>query len=131
MMLVPAGKVVDAVIESLLAQIDREDILIDGGNSFFTDTDRREAYLQEKGHLFFWGPVSPVVPKEPDRGRALCPGDQNRPTKKYVPIFEGRGRKIPKRALRGLFRTQIGRKLRENGTQRHRIRTYATDFGNL
>ena len=47
MLLVPAGKIVDAVIESLLPHIDRGDIIIDGGNSFFTDTDRREEYLQE------------------------------------------------------------------------------------
>ena len=43
MMLVPAGKIVDAVIEGLLPHIDAGDIIIDGGNSFFTDTDRREA----------------------------------------------------------------------------------------
>ena len=53
MLLVPAGKIVDAVIESLLPLLDAGDIIIDGGNSFFTDTDRREAYLKEKGINFF------------------------------------------------------------------------------
>src|SRR5690606_24434798 len=46
MLLVPAGKVVDVVIEGLLAHLEKGDIIIDGGNSFFTDTDRREAYLK-------------------------------------------------------------------------------------
>ena len=53
MLLVPAGKVVDIVIESLLPHLDEGDIIIDGGNSFFTDTDRRESYLKEKGINFF------------------------------------------------------------------------------
>ena len=48
MLLVPAGKPVDAVIESLLPFIEKDDLIIDGGNSFYTDTDRREAYLTEK-----------------------------------------------------------------------------------
>ncbi len=39
----PAGKIVDAVIEGLLPLLDKNDIIIDGGNSFFTDTDRRDA----------------------------------------------------------------------------------------
>ncbi len=58
MMLVPAGKIVDSVIESLLPHLDKDDILIDGGNSYFTDTDRREAYLTNKGLHFFGAGVS-------------------------------------------------------------------------
>ena len=53
MLLVPAGKIVDSVIESLLPFIDRGDIIIDGGNSFFTDTDRREEELQKRAINFF------------------------------------------------------------------------------
>src|SRR5690606_15725448 len=41
MMLIKAGAAVDAVIEELLPLLDRGDILIDGGNSLYTDTNRR------------------------------------------------------------------------------------------
>ena len=48
MMLVPAGKVVDIVIEGLLKHVEEGDLIIDGGNSFFEDTDRRISYLKKK-----------------------------------------------------------------------------------
>ncbi|WP_394750619.1 NADP-dependent phosphogluconate dehydrogenase [Spongiimicrobium salis] len=87
MMLVPAGKIVDAVIESLLAHIDEGDILIDGGNSFFTDTDRREAYLQEKGIHFFGTGVSGGA-KGARRGPSIMPGGNKEAYKEVQPIFE-------------------------------------------
>jgi 6-phosphogluconate dehydrogenase len=52
MMLVPAGKPVDDVIESLLPLVEKGDIIIDGGNSHYTDTLRRVTYLQGKGIHF-------------------------------------------------------------------------------
>ena len=58
MMLVPAGAPVDAVISDLLPYLDKGDLLIDGGNSFFTDTDRRAEYLQDKGIHFIGSGVS-------------------------------------------------------------------------
>jgi 6-phosphogluconate dehydrogenase len=45
MLLVPAGKPVDSAIGSLLPYLEEGDIVIDGGNSYFTDTDRRFAEL--------------------------------------------------------------------------------------
>lgn len=48
MMLVPAGPVVDAVITDLLPLLQEGDIIIDGGNSHYTDTLKRIAYLQDK-----------------------------------------------------------------------------------
>jgi glucose-6-phosphate 1-dehydrogenase len=48
MLLVPAGKPVDSVIDSLLPHLDKGDLIIDGGNSFFADTDRRIEYLSVK-----------------------------------------------------------------------------------
>lgn len=54
MMLVPAGKPVDIVIENLLPYLEKGDIVIDGGNSYFKDTLRRITYLEEKGIHFFW-----------------------------------------------------------------------------
>ncbi|MGZ3940129.1 MAG: NAD(P)-binding domain-containing protein, partial [Flavisolibacter sp.] len=58
MMLVPAGKPVDAVIENLLPNLEKDDIVIDGGNSYFKDTLRRITYLQDKGIHFFGMGVS-------------------------------------------------------------------------
>lgn len=53
MMLVPAGKIVDAVIQDLVPHLGKGDIIIDGGNSHFIDTDRRVVELENKGFHFF------------------------------------------------------------------------------
>ena len=53
MMLVPAGPIVDSVIADLLPHLEKDDLIIDGGNSHFTDTDRREADLSAKGVGFY------------------------------------------------------------------------------
>jgi 6-phosphogluconate dehydrogenase len=58
MMLVPAGKPVDSVIENLLPHLEDGDIVIDGGNSFFRDTLQRIHNLQDKGIHFFGMGVS-------------------------------------------------------------------------
>lgn len=52
MMLVPAGKPVDDVIHDLLPLLEKGDIVIDGGNSHYTDTLRRVAFMEEKGFHF-------------------------------------------------------------------------------
>jgi 6-phosphogluconate dehydrogenase len=58
MMLVPAGKPVDDVIASLMPLLEKGDIVIDGGNSFYKDTLQRINYLQEKDIHFFGMGVS-------------------------------------------------------------------------
>lgn len=87
MLLVPAGKVVDAVIESLLPHIDKGDIIIDGGNSFFTDTDRREEFLQAKGINFFGAGVSGGA-KGARKGPSIMPGGSKSAYEHIQPIFE-------------------------------------------
>jgi 6-phosphogluconate dehydrogenase len=52
MMLIKAGPPVDAVIDELLPLLDPGDILIDGGNSLFTDTIRRTRRVEEAGMLY-------------------------------------------------------------------------------
>jgi 6-phosphogluconate dehydrogenase len=52
MMMIPAGKPVDATIDKLKPMLDRGDVLIDGGNSWFEDTRRREAALRPTGIHF-------------------------------------------------------------------------------
>ncbi|HXE62516.1 MAG TPA: decarboxylating NADP(+)-dependent phosphogluconate dehydrogenase [Bryobacteraceae bacterium] len=58
MMLVKAGQAVDDTIESVLPHLEPGDIVIDGGNSLFTDSNRREATLAQKGILFIGTGVS-------------------------------------------------------------------------
>lgn len=58
MLLVPAGKIVDSVIEDLLPFLEKGDLIIDGGNSHFPDTDRRQTFLAEKGISFLGVGVS-------------------------------------------------------------------------
>ncbi len=87
MLLVPAGKVVDIVIDSLLPHLDKGDIIIDGGNSFFTDTDRREAYLKEKGINFFGAGVSGGA-KGARKGPSIMPGGSREAYQYVKPIFE-------------------------------------------
>lgn len=52
LLMVNAGKAVDMVIEEISPFLNAEDLIIDGGNSYFKDTHRREKELLEKGILF-------------------------------------------------------------------------------
>lgn len=58
MLLVMAGKPVDQFIESLLPFLEKGDIIIDGGNSHYPDSNRRTNYLKEKGISFVGSGVS-------------------------------------------------------------------------
>src|SRR5438093_8381759 len=75
--MVKAGPPVDAVIEQLIPYLEPGDLIIDGGNSYFPDTERRVKELSAKGLLFLglgvsggeegalWGPsLMPGGPKE-------------------------------------------------------------------
>lgn len=58
LLMVNAGEITDKAIESLIPYLDKGDILIDGGNSFYKDTIRRNTYLAEKDILFIGAGVS-------------------------------------------------------------------------
>lgn len=58
LMMVPAGAPVDAVLKDLRPLLAREDIVIDGGNSYFKDTERRAKELDQAGLSFFGMGVS-------------------------------------------------------------------------
>jgi len=58
MLLVPAGKIVDTVIGEITPLLSKGDILIDGGNSHYTDTERRYAALRDSGFHFIGMGVS-------------------------------------------------------------------------
>lgn len=93
MLLVPAGKIVDAVIEDLLPHLDKGDIIIDGGNSFFTNTDRREEYLKEKGINFFGAGVSGGA-EGARKGPSIMPGGSKEAYEYIRPIFEAAAAKF-------------------------------------
>lgn len=58
MLMVQAGNAVDIVISNLLLLLEKGDIIIDGGNSYFKDTIRRDNELAQKGILFIGTGVS-------------------------------------------------------------------------
>ena len=58
MLLVPAGPPVDSAIQAMLPHLKKGDFLLDGGNSYFKDTSRREKELREAGYGFMGMGVS-------------------------------------------------------------------------
>ncbi|MEL7240629.1 MAG: NAD(P)-binding domain-containing protein, partial [Planctomycetota bacterium] len=58
LVMVPAGAPVDATIDGLLPHLESGDVLIDGGNEFYTHTERRVEALQAKGIEFIGMGVS-------------------------------------------------------------------------
>ena len=57
-LMVQAGAAVDAVIEQLLPLLSPGDIVIDGGNSLYSDTERRDVWLTQKGLRFVGAGIS-------------------------------------------------------------------------
>ena len=93
MMLVPAGKIVDSVIEELLPLLDKGDILIDGGNSHFTDTNRRVDYLESKG-LHFFGMGISGGEEGARKGPSMMPGGDKEAYNVMKPILESIAAKV-------------------------------------
>lgn len=87
MMLVSAGKAVDDVIEELLEVMDKGDIIIDGGNSHFIDTDRRFLDLEKKGYHFIGMGVSGGE-EGARRGPSMMPGGDKKAYKVAEPILK-------------------------------------------
>lgn len=93
LMMVPAGKPVDAAIASLKPHLSAGDLLIDGGNTYFTDTERRSEDLETAGIIYIgagfsggeqgalWGP-------------SIMPGGQVEAWKLVKPIFEAIAAKV-------------------------------------
>lgn len=93
MMLVPAGAPVDSVLNELAPLLSKGDLLIDGGNSFFTDTDRREKWCQEKGLHFIGAGVSGGS-KGARFGPSIMPGGPKESYAIVKPIFEAVAAKV-------------------------------------
>ncbi|MCC9138346.1 NADP-dependent phosphogluconate dehydrogenase [Pontibacter silvestris] len=93
MLLVPAGKPVDAVIATLLPFLEPGDIVIDGGNSYFPDTDRRVIELEEKGIHFFGMGISGGE-KGARFGPSMMPGGNRDAYERLRPVFEAVAAKV-------------------------------------
>jgi 6-phosphogluconate dehydrogenase len=87
LMMVPAGKPVDSVIAHLRPHLDEGDILIDGGNSLFTDTDRRCDDLAATGFRFVGAGVSGGE-EGALLGPAVMPGGPKEAWEALAPIFQ-------------------------------------------
>jgi 6-phosphogluconate dehydrogenase len=86
LVMVPAGPPVDSVIAHLRPHLERGDILIDGGNSLFRDTDRRTDELSASGFHFMGVGVSGGE-EGALRGPAIMPGGAREAWDVVAPIF--------------------------------------------
>ncbi len=93
MMMVPAGKPVDSAIAGLRPALDRGDVLIDGGNSHFRDTERRAAAL-EAGGIHYIGTGVSGGEYGALWGPSIMPGGDPKAWSLVRPIFEAIAAKV-------------------------------------
>ncbi|MBU9722044.1 MULTISPECIES: NADP-dependent phosphogluconate dehydrogenase [Bacillaceae] len=93
MLMVQAGEVTDKAIDSLLPYLDKDDILIDGGNTFFKDTIRRNKYLSEKGINFIGTGVSGGE-EGALKGPSIMPGGQQEAYELVEPMLKDISAKV-------------------------------------
>ena len=92
-LMVPAGEVVDEIIEHLLPLLDKGDLIIDGGNTLYTDTARREQYLAEKGMRFIGAGISGGE-EGALKGPSIMPSGEPDSWQLIKPIFEAIAAKV-------------------------------------
>jgi 6-phosphogluconate dehydrogenase len=93
MMMVPAGKPVDGAITSIKDFLESGDLLIDGGNTHFMDTERRSKELEAKGIVYIGTGVSGGE-QGALWGPSLMPGGQPEAWELVKPIFEAISAKV-------------------------------------
>ncbi|MBI5154579.1 decarboxylating NADP(+)-dependent phosphogluconate dehydrogenase [Candidatus Poribacteria bacterium] len=87
MMMVKAGPAVDQLVAQLLPHLEAGDILIDGGNSLFTDSRRRTKELEAKGLLFVGTGVSGGE-EGALNGPSIMPGGSHAAWEHIKPVFQ-------------------------------------------
>jgi len=93
LIMVPAGKPVDGVLDSLLPYLGSGDVVMDGGNSFFEDTENRYQAMQAKGIHFFGVGVSGG--EEGARmGPSIMPGGDSSAYTYIEPVLESIAAKV-------------------------------------
>jgi 6-phosphogluconate dehydrogenase len=93
MMMIKAGPAVDAVIEQLIPLLAPGDVIIDGGNTHFDDTERRTKYVEEKGLLYIGTGVSGGE-EGALKGPSMMPGGSRKAWPLVEPIFKAIAAKV-------------------------------------
>lgn len=93
MLMVKAGQPVDDFIDLLIPHLEPGDIIIDGGNSHFPDTERRVKYLESKGLLYIGTGVSGGE-EGALLGPSIMPGGSEAAWPAVKPIFQGIAAKV-------------------------------------
>ena len=86
LLMIKAGKPVDEWIEKLCPLLDPEDIIIDAGNSLFTDTNRRCKLVEERGFYYVGMGVSGGE-EGALKGPSMMPGGNEKVKNSLMPIF--------------------------------------------
>ena len=93
LLMVKAGAATDATIEQLKPHLEKGDIIIDGGNTYFADTQRRNKELSELG-LHFIGTGVSGGEEGALRGPSIMPGGQKEAYDLVAPIFQDIAAKV-------------------------------------
>ncbi|WP_146335245.1 NADP-dependent phosphogluconate dehydrogenase [Bacillus licheniformis] len=93
LLMVKAGTPTDATIQSLLPHLEKGDILIDGGNTYYKDTQRRNRELAERGIHFIGTGVSGGE-EGALKGPSIMPGGQKEAHELVKPILEAISAKV-------------------------------------
>jgi 6-phosphogluconate dehydrogenase len=93
MLMIKAGPAIDTMIEQLLPLLSPGDVIIDGGNTHFADTERRTKYVESKGLLFVGTGVSGGE-EGALRGPSLMPGGSEAAWPLVRPIFQAIAAKV-------------------------------------
>lgn len=93
MLMVKAGKPIDDFIDKLIPLLDQGDIIIDGGNSHFPDTERRTNYVESKG-MYFIGTGVSGGEEGALKGPSIMPGGSPKAWEAVKPIFQGIAAKV-------------------------------------
>ncbi|PFH83614.1 NADP-dependent phosphogluconate dehydrogenase [Bacillus sp. AFS088145] len=93
LIMVKAGAPTDSTIEMLLPHLDQGDILIDGGNTYYKDTQRRNKMLSDSGIHFIGTGVSGGE-EGALKGPSIMPGGQKEAFELVKPIFEAIAAKV-------------------------------------
>jgi len=93
MIMVKAGIAVDEMINTLIPHLEKGDIIIDGGNTHFPDTNRRTAFVESKGLLYIGTGVSGGE-EGALLGPSIMPGGSKAAWPVVKPIFQGIAAKV-------------------------------------
>jgi 6-phosphogluconate dehydrogenase len=93
MLMIKAGPAIDDMIEQLIPMLEQGDVIIDGGNTLYSDTERRTKYVESKGLLFIGSGVSGGE-EGALKGPSLMPGGSPAGWPLIKPIFQAIAAKV-------------------------------------